>query len=139
MQTCYLLSLRTPNMLLTGRSGSTFPLVRDVDNDELPQDRLKFVEKLALARWYQCKVQYFASLIPIQKWINTSWNMSVDDFVLIEYKSKSAPGTYRLGRIKQVELDHDNLMRTCTVIYMIVKHSKQNDRDIFKDITSKEV
>ena len=63
--------------------------------------------------------------------------MSVDDFVLIE--SKPAPGTYRLGRIKQVELDHDNLMRTCTVIYMIVKHSKQNDRDIFREITSKEV
>ena len=31
-------------------------------------------------------------------------NMSVDDVVLIEYKSKSAPETYRLGRDKEVEI-----------------------------------
>ena len=134
-----LLSPITPNMLLTGRSGSTAPLERDVDYDELPQDRLTFVEELELAWWYQYKVQYFASLIPTQKWINASRNMSVDDVVLIESKSKSAPGTYRLGRIKQVELDDDNLVRTCTFIYKIVKPSKRNARDIFKDITSKEV
>ena len=36
--------------------------------------------------------------------------MSFDDVVLIEFKSKSA--THRLGRIKQVESDDDNLVRT---------------------------
>ena len=41
--------------------------------------------------------------------------MSVDDVVLIEYKSKSAPGTYRLGRIKKIEMDDGDLVRTCTV------------------------
>lgn len=133
MQTCYPPSLQTCCLL----DALVVPL--HVDYDELPQDRLTFVEELELAWWYQYKVQYFASLIPTQKWINASRNMSVDDVVLIEYKSKSAPGTYRLGRIKQVELDDDNLVRTCTVIYKIVKPSKRNARDIFKDITSKEV
>ena len=133
------LSPITPNMLLTGRSGSSAPIEQDVDYDECPRDRLTFVEELELAWWYQYKVQYFASLIPSQKWINTSRNMSVDDVVLIEYKSKSAPGTYRLGRVKKVEMDNDDLVRTCTVSYKIVKPSKRNARDVFRDVTSKEV
>ena len=64
--------------------------------------------------------------------------MSVDDVVLIEYKSKSAPGTYRLGRVKKVEEDDDNLVCTCIVTYKLVKPSKRNARDIFKDVTAKD-
>lgn len=134
------LSPLTPNMLITGRSGSRAPLQRDIDYDELPQDRLTFVEELELAWWCQYKVQYFSSLVPTQKWVNAKRNICVDDIVLIEYKGKSAPGTYRLGRVKEVEIDpRDNLVRTCTVIYKLVKPSVKNVRDIFKDITSKEV
>ena len=130
----------TPNMLLTGRSGGRAPLQRDVVNfEEIPQDRLSFVEELELAWWCQYKVQYFTSLIPTQKWINAKRNMRVDDVVLIEYKSKSFPGTYRLGRVKDVEVDNDNLVRTCTVVYKLVKPSAENARDVFKDVTSKEV
>ena len=66
-------------------------------------------------------------------------NMSVDDVVLIEYKSISAPGTYRLGQVKKVEVDDDNLVRTCIVTYKLVKPSKRNARDIFKDVTSKDI
>ena len=62
-----------------------------------------------------------------------------DDLVLIEYKSKSAPGTYRIGRVKEVEVDEDLLVRTCTVTYKLVKPSARNSRDIFKDITTKKV
>ena len=80
-----LLSPITPSMLLTWHSSSTTPLERDVHYDKLP---LTFVEELELAWWYQYKVQYFASLIPTQKWIDTSRKLSVDDVVLIEYKSK---------------------------------------------------
>ena len=65
--------------------------------------------------------------------------MQLDDVVLIEYKSKSAPGTYRLGRVKKVEVDDDNLVRTCIVTYKLVKPSKRNARDIFKDVTSKDI
>ena len=134
------LSPLTPNMLLTGRSGSRAPLQRDIDYDALPQDHLTFVEELELAWWCQYKVQYFSSLVPTQKWMNAKRNICIDDIVLIEYKSKSAPGTYRLGRVKEIEIDpRDNLVRTCTVVYKLVKPSAQNARDIFKNITSKEV
>ena len=134
------LSPLTPNMLITGRSRNRAPLEQDINYDEVPQDRLSFVEELELAWWCQYKVQYFSSLVPTQKWINAKRNICVDDVVLIEYKGKSAPGTYRLGRVKEVEIDpRDNLVRTCTVIYKLVKPSARNARDIFKDITSKEV
>ena len=126
-------------MLITGRSGSQAPVERDVNYDELPQERLNFVEELELSWWYQYKIQYFSSLIPTQKWIHAARNMEVDDIVLIEYKSKSAPGTYCLGRVKEVEMDKDNLVRTCVVTYRLVKPTKRNRQDIFKDMTSKEI
>ena len=127
-------------MLLTGRSGSRAPVDRDVNFDELPQDRLSFVEELEMAWWCQYKVQYFASLVPTQKWLNAKRNMSVGDIVLIEYKAKSFSGTYRLGRVDSVEVvPTDNLVRTCNVVYKLIKPSARNSRDVFKDITSKEI
>ena len=134
------LSPITPNMLLTGRNGRRAPVDRDINLDELPEERLSYVEELERSWWYQYKVQYFSSLIPRQKWLDTKRNMCVGDIVLVEYKCKSFPGTYRLGRVKDVEIDsNDGLVRTCTVIYKLVKSSSKNLRDIFKDITSKEV
>ena len=131
----------TPNMLLTGRSGNRAPVEQAyIDDDGLSDDRLSFVEELERAWWYQYKVQYFASLIPTQKWLKAGRNMCVGDIVLIEYKNKSFPGSYRLGRVKDVVVDQtDGLVRTCTVNYKLVKPSSKNLRDIFKDITNKEV
>ena len=54
-----LLSPITPNMLITGLSGSRASVERDIDYDELPRDRLTFVEELELAWWYNYKVQCF--------------------------------------------------------------------------------
>ena len=128
-------------MLLTGRSGNRPPVEQAyMDDDNLSDERLSFVEELERAWWYQYKVQYFTSLVPTQKWLKAGRNMSVGDIVLIEYKNKSFPGSYRLGRVKDVEVDApDGLVRTCTVIYKLVKPSSKNPRNIFKDITSKEV
>ena len=134
------LSPITPNMLITGRSGSRAPIDRDVNYDELPEQRLSYIEELERAWWYQYKVQYFTSLVPSQKWFHAKRNMFPGDIVLIEYKNKSFPGTYRLGRVKDVEVDPDDgLVRTCTVIYKLVKPSSKNTRDVFTDITSKEI
>ena len=47
--------------------------------------------------------------------------MMVGDVVLIQYSSRSIPGTYRLGRIMAVELDADTMVRTCLVRYNLVK------------------
>ena len=59
--------------------------------------------------------------------------------VLIEYKSKSAPGTYRLGRVINVEVDKDNLVRTCTVLYKLVKSVTPRNRQTLENVVSKEV
>lgn len=127
-------------MLITGRNGRRAPLDCDINLDELPEERLSYIEELERTWWYQYKVQYFGSLIPRQKWVGSKRNMCVGDIVLIEYKSKSYPGTYRLGRVKEVEIDiNDSLVRTCTVVYKLVKCSSKNIRDIFTDVTTKEV
>lgn len=134
------LSPITPNMLTTGRSGSRAPVERDYAGEERPEERLSYIQELERAWWYQYKVQYFTSLIPCQKWLTAKRNMCVGDVVLIEYKNKSFPGTYRLGRIKDFEIDPtDNLVRTCTVIYKLVKSSLRNLKDVHKDVISKEV
>ena len=131
----------TPNMLLTGRSGNLAPVQQAyLDDDCLSEGRLSFVEELERAWWYQYKVQYFTSLVPTQKWLKAGRSMCVGDIVLIEYKNKSFPGSYRLGRVKDVEIDpSDDLVRTCTVLYKLIKPASKNSRNIFKDVISKEV
>ena len=84
----------TPNMLLLmGKSGNNPPSVLS-DNDDIdPRIRLTFIDEIERAWWYQYKVQYFQSLMPTRKWTEAQRNMRVGDVVLIEYKSKSLPGT----------------------------------------------
>ena len=135
------LSPITPNMLLTGRSGNRAPVERSyVDDDGLSEGRLSFVEELERTWWYQYKAQYFTSLVPTQKWTKAGRNMCVGDIVLIEYKTKSFPGSYRLGRVSNVEVDvNDGLVRTCTVVYKLVKPTTKSSRDVFNGITNKKV
>ena len=135
-----LLTPLTPNMLVTGRAGGRAPVLQDTGDVDLPEERLSYIEELERAWWYQYKVQYFTSLVPRQKWLESHRDMQPGDVVLIEYKHKSFPGTYRLGRVKEVETDSsDGLVRTCTVSYKLVKPSNRNRRDSLKDVTSKEV
>ena len=91
------------------------------------------------AWWCQYKVQYFQNLIPTRKWIDEKRNISSGDVVLIEYKSKSAPGTYHLGKVINVEVDKDNLLRTCTVLYKLVNPVTPRNRQTMEDVVSKEV
>ena len=124
-------------MLLTGRNaGGPPPEYSTVDD---PQVRRSFLDQLEAAWWYQFKVQCFDSLIPTRKWVDACRNMAVDDVVLIQYSSKSAPGTYRLGRVIQVELDEDNLVRTCVVKYRLVKPITDANRESVDDVVFKEI
>ena len=74
---------------------------------------------LECAWWYQYKVQCFNSLIPTRKWNIVKRNICVDDVVLIQYSSKSSPGTYHLGRIINTELEVDGVVQTCTAKYVL--------------------
>ena len=47
--------------------------------------------------------------------------------MLIQYSSKTVPGTYRLGRVKDVEMDSDGLVRTCNVHYNLCKPGAKPD------------
>ena len=128
----------TPNMLITGRSSDTAP--RDCLNfTDDPHMRKSFLDELEQAWWFQFKVQYFDSLIPTRKWIDSSRNVAVGDVVLLQYASKSTPGTYRLGRVTAVETDEDGLVRTCTVRYSLVKAVTKDNRNTVDDVTRKEV
>ena len=131
------LSPLTPNMLVTGRSSDNAPsdFVDTVD----PKVRSSFISELEEAWWYQYKVQYFDSLIPTRKWIESHRNMAVGDVVLIMYTSKSAPGTYRMGRVSSIELDEDGLVRTCTVKYSLIKPIDAKNRSSLRGVVPKEV
>ena len=129
----------TPNMLIMGRSSSQPPMegVHDVED---PHVRMSFIDEIERAWWYQYKVQHFHSLMPTRKWMEQKRNIMVGDVVLIEYSSKSLPGTYRLGRVRDVEIDpRDNLVRTCTVMYKLVKPITEKNRDTVGDVTTKEI
>ena len=78
-------------------------------------------------------------MIPTRKWIDEKRNITVDDVVLIKYASKSAPGTYSLGRVSSVELDDDNLVRTCTVKYNLIKPITSANRNSLDGVTRKEI
>ena len=112
------LSPLTPNMLITGRNNSSPPLNSDALNAD-PYVRKGFIEDLEASWWYQYKIQCFHSLMPTRKWIEAQRNLAPGDVVLIQYASKTVPGTYRLGRILSVEIDNDELVRTCTVRYFL--------------------
>ena len=131
------LSPLTPNMLITGRSASGPP--QDYDDCDDAQVRCTYLEELERAWWYQYKVQYFESLVPTRKWLDAKRNICKGDVVLIEYKSKSAPGTYRLGKVVEAEFDHDGLVRTCTVLYKLVKPITAGNKDTVGDVVSKQV
>ena len=72
-------------------------------------------------------LRYNTCLVPTQRLLKAGRNMSVGDVVLIKYKNKSFPGSYRLCRVKHVEIDPiDGLVRTCIVIYKLIKPASKD-------------
>lgn len=74
-----------------------------------------------MAWWQQWKVQCFDSLIPTKAWTEVQIGVKKGDVVLISYTDKSKTGTFRLGIVKEVEIDQDDLVRTCLVGYRLVR------------------
>ena len=88
------LSPLTPNMLITGRNNSSPPSNIEII-DEDPHVRKRFIDDLEASWWYQFKNQCFHSLLPTRKWIEAKRNLAPGDVVLVQYASKTVPGTYR--------------------------------------------
>ena len=114
------LEMLTPNMLLTATTGVDLP-VREYSDDCNPARRLAFKQELESAWWERWKVQCFDSLLPTKSWTVQKRGVKQGDVVLISYSEKSKSGTFRLGRVEQVEVDDDGLVRTCTVGYRLVR------------------
>ena len=114
------LELITPNMLLTARTGVDLPM-REYSDDDTPLRRLAYKQELEEAWWQQWKVQCFDSLFPTKSWTKEQRGVKIGDVVLISYTDKSKTGTYRLGIVQQVEVDQDDLVRTCEVHYRLVR------------------
>ena len=122
-----------------GNSGVNPSSVINPD-DEDPRVRISCIAEIERAWWYQYQVQYFQSLIPTRKWIKEQRNMCPGDVVLIEYKSKTLPGTYRLGRVSAVEIDEiDKLVRTCTVVYKLIKPITDANKASVSDVVTKQI
>ena len=127
------LSPLTPNMLITGRNYCSPTTNNHSEFDEDVRVRSNFIQDLEASWWYQYKSQCFASLVPTRKWLEAKRNLCPGDVVLIQYASKTVPGTYRLGRIKSVQEDSDGLVRTCTVVYVLCKGDIKK-KAVFKEI-----
>ena len=132
---CYIQPL-TPNMMLIGRSRNNLPAKYYEDTCDA-MSRLNYVSELERLWWGQHKVQDFMSLVPTQKWTEEKRNVQAGDIVLIQYSSISKSGEYRLGRIILVEVDEDNLVRTCIVKYSLVQHLYGKNREEYKGVTTK--
>ena len=57
--------------------------------------------------------------------------------VLIMYTGKSKLAEYRIGRVVSVEVDQDQLVRTCLVRYSLVQNMPKKERDSYKGVTVK--
>ena len=130
----------TPNMLLTGRSGTDLPNREYLDED-LPSKRLAYRLEAERTWWKQWEVLCFDSLLTTKSWTEAKRGVKVGDVVLIGYPDKSKVGTFRLGIVVQIEKDKDNLIRTCVVGYRLIQKDLPIDqlRLYFKGIKWKKL
>jgi hypothetical protein len=113
--------------------------VREYDMSSFPLKRLEYVQETVATWWNQWKVTHFSSLVPTTRWKEARRNMRVGDVVLIKYTSKSKAGSYRLGIVKEIEVDEDDLVRTAVVTYSLVRNLSKEERLSYKGFTKKEI
>jgi hypothetical protein len=73
----------------------------------------------------------FPKLVPSYKWLQRHRNVKIGDVCLIRYRNE-ARGTYRLGRVEEVKLGDDGLVRTVSLKYKLPteKNYRKVDRPI---------
>ena len=128
----------TPNMLLLGRANCDAPF-KNYEDAETPLARLQYIAEIESLFWHQFKVQDFHNLVPTKKWRVEKRNVRKGDVVLIQYSGKSKSGEYKMGRVVAVEVDPDQLVRTCLVRYSLVQNLPKEERDSYKGVTVKHI
>ena len=114
----------TPNDLILGRASSGVPQGPfDHEKSKNNTKRFRFLQELVSqwwANWYQ---SVFPSLVPSYKWHQRHRNVRVGDVCLIRYR-KELRATYRLGRVKEVKVGTDGLVRTVSLEYKLPNETK---------------
>ena len=125
-------------MLLLGRVNCDVPL-KNYEDSDTPLARLEYIAEIESLFWNQFKVQDFHNLVPTKKWRVEKRNMRLGDVDLIIYTGKSKSAEYKLGRVVSVEVDQDQLVRTCLVRYSLVQNMPKKERDSYKGVSVKDI
>lgn len=116
----------TPAHLVIGRSTLQCPLTEDVH--EIVDNRLTIwglQQKLYQQFWTQWKEDYIAGLQKRNKWYVAQRNLKPGDMVLIQDEN-TPPSRWPLGRIQEVFLSTDGLVRSAAVRISTINRTGSN-------------
>ena len=122
----------TPNDLILGRATSSVPQGPfDQTASKSITKRFRFLQDLVSQWWSSWYQLAFPKLVPSYKWIQRHRNVRVGDICLIRYRNESR-STYRLGKVDEIKLGADGLVRTIVLKYKLPseKTMRKVDRPI---------
>ena len=114
----------TPNDLILGRATSDVPQGPfDLQQSKNINKQFRFLQSLVGDWWKAWYESVFPHLVPSYKWLQRHRNVKVGDICLIRYKSEIR-ATYQLGRVRDVKLGSDGLVRTVNLEYKLPGEKK---------------
>ena len=109
----------TPNDLILGRATSSVPQGPfDRDGSKSITKRFRFLQDLVSQWWSSWYQSVFPKLVPSYKWLQRHRNLQIGDVCLIRYRNESR-STYRLGKVEEIKLGTDGLVRTVVLKYKL--------------------
>ena len=105
----------TPNHLLHMKAGIILPPPGDFpEADVYSRKRWRKVQSLVSEFWNRWRTQYVSSLQQRSKWLKAGRGLRVDDIVLV--MDTTVRSEWRLGRVVEVIVSHDGLVRRVRVL-----------------------
>ena len=118
------LSSITPNDLILGRATSDVPQGPfDLEQSKNVNKQFKFVQRLVSDWWDAWYQTVFPNLVPCYKWLQRHRNVQVGDICMIRYRN-DIRATYRLGRVVDMKIGTDGLVRSVILQYKLPNETK---------------
>ena len=95
----------------------------DLQQSKNINKQFRFLQSLVGDWWKAWYDSVFPHLVPSYKWLQRLRNVKVGDICLIRYKSEIR-ATNRLGRVRDVKLGSDGLVRTVNLEYKLPGEKK---------------
>ena len=89
------------------------------------KQRFELVQNITNVFWKKMVRSYFPSLTVQQKWHTQRRDVAVGDIVLIQ-DSNAIRGNWKLGRVYNVELSKDGVVRNCQIQYKAINPDSTN-------------